>query len=369
MAKRGRTLKEAKAERVAKKRRAKRRRRAIFLIVEILILLALLAVGYVMVKYGKIQLNMFGDGDILFNEGIRQEGYTTVALFGGDSREGQLEEGTHADTIIVAAINNDTKEVKLVSVYRDLMLQQMDGNIKKANNAYFVGGPQEAINMLNRNLDLDIEHYVTMDFKALANTIDLLGGIEVELNADEAAELNRASKETALVVGQKALLVSEGRQILDGVQAVTYARIRKNVGGDYARTERQRLVIQKVVEKLKQTDLSTLNNVIDEVFPQVSTSFTLTELFKLAAGAMQYELGESSGFPFELTDGSVEGIGSVVIPLGFVENVEELHEFLYPKDEYTVSDTVQEIAEEIESLSGYTREDYEDLEEDTQSTE
>ena len=127
MAKRGRTLREAKAERAAKKRRAKRRRRAIFLIVEVLILLALLAVGYVMIKYGKIQLNMFGDGDILFNEGIRQEGYTTVALFGGDSREGQLEEGTHADTIFVAAINNDTKEVKLVSVYRDLMLQQMDG--------------------------------------------------------------------------------------------------------------------------------------------------------------------------------------------------------------------------------------------------
>lgn len=367
MAKRGRTLKEAKAERVAKKRRAKRRRRAIFLIVEILILLALLAVGYVMVKYGKIQLNMFGDGDILFNEGIRQEGYTTVALFGGDSREGQLEEGTHADTIIVAAINNDTKEVKLVSVYRDLMLQQMDGNIKKANNAYFMGGPQEAINVLNRNLDLDIEHYVTVDFKALADVIDLLGGIEVELTEEEATEMNRHISETAMVAEKEAIFVSEGIQTLDGVQAVTYARIRKNVGGDYARTERQRLVIQKVVEKLKQTNLSTLNNVIDEVFPQVSTSFTLTELLKLAAGAMQYELGESSGFPFELTDGSVEGIGSVVIPLGFVENVEELHEFLYPKDEYTVSDTVQEIAEEIESLSGYTREDYEDLEEDTQS--
>ena len=117
MAKRGRTLREAKAERAAKKRRAKRRRRAIFLIVEVLILLALLAVGYVMIKYGKIQLNMFGDGDILFNEGIRQEGYTTVALFGGDSREGQLEEGTHADTIIVAAINNDSSSSPLGATF------------------------------------------------------------------------------------------------------------------------------------------------------------------------------------------------------------------------------------------------------------
>lgn len=359
MAKRGRSLKEAKAEKAARKRRAKRRRRAIFLIVEILILAALLAVGYVMVKYGKIQLNMFGTGDILFNEGVKQEGYTTIALFGGDSREGQLEEGTHADTIIVAAINNDTKEVKLVSVYRDLMMRQISGNIKKANNAYFVGGPQEAINMLNRNLDLDIEHYVTVDFKALADTIDLLGGIEVDLTEDEATAMNEYIGETAMVADKEAIYVTGGLQTLDGVQAVTYARIRKNVGGDYARTERQRVVLQKVVEKVKQTNLSTINAIIDEVFPQVSTSFTLTELIKLAAGAMQYELGETSGFPFEYTDGSVEGIGSVVIPLGFVENVEELHQFLYPQDEYTVSQTVQDIATEIEVLSGYTREDYE----------
>ena len=74
---------------------------------------------------------------------------------------------------------------------------------------------------------------------------------------------------------------------------------------------------------------------------------------------MQYELGETSGFPFERTDGSVEGIGSVVIPLGVVENVEELHAFLYPKDsDYVLSGTVQDIAKEIETLSGYTRADY-----------
>ena len=150
-----------------------------------------------------------------------------------------------------------------------------------------------------------------------------------------------------------------GLQNLDGVEAVTYSRIRKNVGGDYGRTERQRIVIQKLVEKVKQTDISTLNKIIDEIFSQVSTSFTLKEIISLAAGVMQYDLGETSGFPFERTDGSVEGIGSVVIPLGVAENVEELHAFLYPKDaDYVVSDTVKSIAKEIETLSGYTRADY-----------
>ena len=362
MANRGRSLKEAKSEKASKKRRARRRKRAFFMIMEFLILFVLLAVGYVMVKYGKIQLNAFGDGDIVYNDGVKQEGYTTNALFGGDSREGQLEAGTHADTIIVASIDNETKEIKLMSIYRDTLVLETDGSLKMANNAYFQGGPQEAINMLNRNFDLDIEHYVTVDFKALADTIDFLGGIEMDVSAEEAVETNKYIVETALVVDKEVNYVSEGVQILDGVQAVTYARIRKNVGADYARTERQRLVIQKVVEKAKQTDLVTINAIIDKVFPQVSTSFSLGELVKLAAGVLQYELGETSGFPFEHADSSIEGVGSVVVPLGVAENVEELHAFLYPKDEYTVSQTVVDIASEIEDASGYTREDYEKME-------
>lgn len=369
MAKNGRRLKEAKAEKAAKKRKARRRKRALFLIFEILILFSLLTIGYVMVKYEKIQLNIFDQEDIQINEGVKQEGYTTIALFGGDSREGQLEAGTHADTIIIASIDNSTKEIKLVSVYRDTLVEGMDGEMRKANSAYFLGGPQEAINMLNRNLDLDIAQYVTVDFKALADTIDLLGGIEVELSEAEANAMNEYIGETATVAEKDAILVSAGSQTLDGVQAVTYARIRKNVGGDYARTGRQRVVLQKVMEKVKQTDLATLNQIIDEVFPQVSTSFTLADMIKLAANVLKYELGETSGFPFELTDGRVEDVGSVVVPLGLVENVEELHAFLYPRDEYAVSQTVRDIAGEIETLSGYTREDYQPVEDATTSGE
>ena len=359
MATKGRSLKAAKAEKAAKKRRARRRKRAFFMITEFMILFILLGVGYVMTKYGKIQLNVFGDGDILINDGVKQEGYTTIALFGGDSREGQLEAGTHADTIIVASIDNETKEIRLMSVYRDTVVQESNGKLKKANNAYFQGGPQEAINMLNRNLDLDIEHYATVDFKALADTIDLLGGIEVDVTEDEAEEMNKYIGETGMVVEKDAILVTEGEQTLDGVQAVTYARIRKNVGGDYARTERQRYVIQKVVEKVKQTDLVTINEIINEVFSQVSTSFSLGELIKLASGFLQYELGETAGYPFEHTDSNIEGIGSVVVPLGVKENVEELHAFLYPKDEYEISQMVIDIANEIEYVSGYSRADYE----------
>ena len=320
----------------------------------------LLGIGYVMNKYDKFQLNLFAEGDIQFNEGAEQEHYTTIALFGGDSREGQLEAGTHADTIMIASIDEDTKEIKIISIYRDLLTKQVNGKIKKANNAYFTGGPKDAINMLNRNFDLDIEDYVTVDFGAMVDAVDLLGGIEINVTQAEAEEMNKHIVGTAECVGKKSSYMKSGLQTLNGVEAVTYSRIRKDVGGDYGRTERQRLVIQKMVDKVQQTDIATLNRIIDEVFPQVSTSYTLKEIIGLAAGVMQYKLGETRGFPFERTDGSVKGIGSVVVPLGVIENVEELHTFLYPKDQdYTVSETVRNIAKEIENISGYTRADYE----------
>ncbi len=353
--KQGKSLKEAKAEKAARKRRARRRKRVFVLLTELFIFVGLLGVGYVMSKYGKFQLNMFSDGDIQKNDGAEKEGYTTIALFGGDSREGQLEAGTHADTIMIAGIDDKTKEVKLVSVYRDLVVKRPDGELGKANSAYFVGGPKEAINMLNQNFDLDIEDYVTVDFAALADVVDLLGGIEIDVTDTEAEEVNNYIGETAQVVGKKAKKMTGGLQTLDGVQAVTYARIRKNVGGDYARTERQRLVIQKLIEKVKATDLATLNEIIDTVFSKVSTSFSMKELISLASGVLQYELGDTTGFAFEHEDGNLKGIGSVVIPLGVLENVQELHAFLYPNETYTASETVMEIAQEIEKATGYTR--------------
>lgn len=360
--KQGRSLKEAKAERAAKKRRARKRRRAIVLIAEIFTLMILLGIGYVMSKYGKMQLNIFGDDDVQMNAGTKQEGYTTIALFGGDSREGQLEAGTHADTMLIASVDSETKEIKLISVYRDLLTMQEDGEIKKANSAYFSGGPQATINMLNKNFDLDIQDYVTVDFQAMADVVDLLGGIEIDVTEAEATEMNNYIFESAQIVGKKAQRIRAGVQTLDGVSALTYVRIRKNVGGDYGRTERQRLVIQKLIEQVKNTDLSTINDILDQVFSRISTSFTLGEIVKLASGVLQYELKGSSGFAFEYMDGYVEGVGSAVIPLGVVENVQELHAFLYPKNEYEPSEVVKEIGTKIENLSGYSRNDYKEEE-------
>ena len=360
--KQGRSLRQVKAERVAKKKRARRRKMTVILLAEVMVLCILLGMGYVITKYDKLQLNLFGKGDLIQNEGVIEDAYTTIALFGGDSREGKLEAGTHTDAMMLVSIHDQTKEMRMVSVYRDLITQQMSGEFKKANHAYFVGGPEEAINMLNRNFDLDIDGYLTVDFKALASAIDLLGGIEVDVTETEAEEINNYLQESADVVEQEAVYVKPGKQILSGVETLTYVRIRKHVGEDYGRTARQRAVVQKMFDKLKTMDLKMLDELTNEVFKGVSTNFTLKELLDLMADAVQYDLKENGGFAFEHSEGSVEHVGSVVVPLGLVENVQELHQYLYPLSAYQVTDTVRAIAEELETLTGYTREDYQEKE-------
>ncbi len=350
-----RDIKERKIERKRKKRKA---RRAAFLIFEILVFVILLGATYMTLKYNKMQFQAFADGEIQVNEGVDTKGYTTLALFGGDSRQGVLEEGTHSDTIIVVSINDKTKEVKMVSVYRDTLTQQTDGNLKKANNAYFVGGPKNAVNMLNKNFDLNIQGYVTVNFSALADVVDLLGGIEVEVSDAEAVQMNKYIKETAKVVGKPGNQIAAGTSVLDGVQAVTYSRIRKNVGGDYKRVDRQREVLEQVAKKAKKAGFSTLNKIINEVFPKISTSLSMADFVKMASGATRYHIGESKGFPFEKIDGRTASAGSVIVPLGVVENVQELHAFLYAKENYIVSDTVKTIAGAVEQSTGYTRADY-----------
>lgn len=321
----------------------------------LILALGITGVAYAASKLNKLDTEEIPAEDIVVNKQAEEagEGYTNVALFGIDSRSGELEIGTRSDCIIVASLNNKTKEIRMISVYRDTILDIKDGQLQKCNAAYSFGGPTQAINMLNKNLDLDIQDYATVDFAAIANAIDLLGGIEIDLKPEEIAPLNKFVKETARVAGKKAHTVSEaGLQQLDGVQATTYARIRSTAGGDFTRTERQRLVIEKIAEKAQQSDLATINKIIDELFPTIKTSFTATEILSYAKDFMKYKIGDSSGFPFDKTTATISGLGSIVIPVDLESNVQELHKFLYDKEGYQPSSEVQAISGAIVSRVG-----------------
>lgn len=325
------------------------------------LILALASSGviYVAAKLGKLDTQEIPKEDIVINEGVEQlaslgEGYLNVALFGVDSREGDLEKNTRTDCIIVASLNKETKEIKMASVYRDTLLDLSEGTLQKCNAAYSFGGPKQAINMLNMNLDLDIQNYVTVDFGVVAEVVDLLGGLDIEIKEEEVEPLNKFVYETGQVAGKEAHFVGgSGVQHLDGVQATTYARIRSTAGGDFTRTERQRLVIEKIVEKLMKSDLSTINKIIDKVFPTISTNFTMTEILSYAKYFNQYKLGENTGFPIDKATDTVSGLGSIVIPVSLEDNVKKLHEFLFGTEEgYTPSGKVQSISGKIVARVG-----------------
>ena len=220
--KRGTDKKLAQQER-QKKKKKRRRRRVVLLCFELFILAILCVVGYGMLKLGKLDINILNPNNL---EVYKDTGpYTNIACFGLDSRNGELEGGVQSDSIMIVSINNETNDVTLTSVYRDTLLLQADGNYEKANSAYNRGGPEAAISLLNRNFDLDIRNYVSVNFSALVDVIDALGGLEIDMTQEEAFYCNGYAFETAQVVGKemtKEDCIDEvaGTQLLDGIHAV-----------------------------------------------------------------------------------------------------------------------------------------------------
>ena len=352
----------------------KKKKRGMIIAIEVLLILVVLIGFYVVSKLDQLQHPDMGEGDTSVNEGIEEDtvatmsGYTTVALFGLDTREsGQLGKGNRSDTIIIASINNDTGEVRLASVFRDTYLDMTTGKFNKANSAYNTGGPEEAISLLNRNFDLDIKNYVSVNFNALVKVIDALGGIDIKMTKEEAHWCNLYGAETARVIGEHWSDIEEkaGTQHLDGIHGVAYARIRYTSGNDFKRAQRQRIVLEKVAKKAQKANFITLNKIVNEVFPMISTSFSSKQILGFAANALNYNLVSTNGFPYQVTTSETvknhSGV-SFVIPIGLEQNVKQLHQELFNDDSYEASDKVKEIDSDIVYLTDITADNTEAME-------
>ena len=346
----------------------RRRRRRILFGIEIFILLILIGGVFIYAKLGKMNFTDLDFSKIGVNTGVSDnnvmKGYTTIGLIGLDGRDGELKSGARSDTMIIASINNDTKKVKLVSVYRDTYLRigedsEGNGQYNKANAAYAKGGPEQFLSMLNTNLDLNVTDFVSVDFQAVAEAVELLGGIDVELKEEEVVHLNNYCVETSKVTGMDYTPLEEkaGVHHLNGVQAVSYARIRYTSGNDFRRAARQREVIYKIVEKAKNSDIATLSKILDKVFPKVYTSFTKAEILQMGMSMMSYDIEDQTGFPFDHLYGErvKDAMGGldVVLPVTLESNAIKLHEFLYPEDSYTPSDEVKAYSQRIVDKSGF----------------
>ncbi|MCI9103042.1 MAG: LCP family protein [Lachnospiraceae bacterium] len=281
-----------------------------------------------------------------------RDGYWNIAVFGVDARDNNLEKGALADVQMIASINKRTGEIRLVSVYRDTYVQiNDDGDFHKINEAYFKGGHKQAVDTLKRNLDIQVDDYATFNWKAVADGINILGGIDLEITDSEFRYINSFITETVESTGVYSThLANAGLNHLDGVQAVAYSRLRL-MDTDFNRTERQRKVLSLALEKAKQADLTTLKTIVGTVIPEISTSIGIEDVIPLAKNVKRYHLGKSAGFPFAKTTADV-GKLDCVIPMTLESNVILLHQFLFDDEHYQPSASVKKVSGIISERTG-----------------
>lgn len=341
------------------------------LIAEVLLLVIAVAIMYVVVTTTKeVERKTIDKEKITINEEVAEimqeeaetettvKGYHNIALFGVDSRNGDLGKGNRSDTIMIASINQDTQEIRLISVFRDTYLNLGNDSYNKCNAAYAQGGPEQAISMLNANLDLNITDYVTVGFGGLIDSVNALGGVEMEVTKAEISHLNNYQLTMAQEMGVDYIPVEQsGKQLLNGMQATAYCRIRYTKGDDFRRAERQRDVLMAMMEKAKSASVGELTEMVNAILPEVETSLGVNDILSVLGSVAGYDIVTSEGFPFEdnRVGATVGSRGSCVVPDNLEENVIELHSILYPETDYKPSKRVTGISDEIEALTAEYR--------------
>lgn len=342
----------------AKQKAARKRRNIIIFAVEIVVILIMVGVLWLIFANGgkegpgRVDLN---EESLAVNDEVKKneemKGYWNIALFGVDAQnDKEIAKGSRSDSIMIASINLDTGDIKLVSVYRDTYLN-IGTKYTKCNAAYNAGGGEQAIQMLNSNLDMNINDFITVGYQGLKNAVDDLGGVYIDVDAEELKHINNYQYDIAQVLKCDYKEVKQtGLQLLDGMQATAYCRIRYTKGDDFKRAERQREVIKALEEQAKKADLATLRKVFNDVIDHVYTSMTADDILALLPKIADYQIVDEGGFPEETMrdTGNIGSKGSCVVPISLESNVVWLHEFLFNEQDYQVSDKVKEYSNKIE---------------------
>lgn len=348
----------------AKEQEAKKKRKIIIFSIEIVVILVMLGVLWAVLTMPSNEPNVtvLDTQQIGIPEQIQQEkedgdsvmlGYMNVALFGVDAtKDKELFKDSRSDSIMIASINLDTGDIKLVSVYRDTYLNNGNDKYEKCNAAYFRGGAEQAVKMLNMNLDMDIETFVTVGYKGLSEVIDGLGGVWIDVDSEELKHINNYQIGIADVLKcDYTPVTTTGYQLLNGVQATAYCRIRYTAGNDFKRTSRQREVLMAMEDAAKQADLATLTKVFNSCIDDIYTNIDSEKILELIKNIGNYSIVEEGGFPEDSmrTTANIGANNSCVIPVNLESNVVWLHQFLFGDQDYTVTKSVKEYSGIIET--------------------
>lgn len=298
------------------------------------------------------------ESDLNIND-LLSDDVANIAMFGIDGRDDV--EGDRSDTIMIASINFKTGAIKVTSVMRDLLVKIPEGSkndvsYEKINAAYDYGGPQLAVKTLNENFDLNISDYVVVNFDCLVDTVDTLGGVDVNIeNEDVLYWTNEFINHVNYVLNKSdPKIEGVGTQHLTGVQSLAYCRNRYS-DDDYKRTARQREVVQQIVQKALNVDLFTGINLLGKVYPYVKTSLSLQEMTTYAKAFMTVENKTFTDYRIPLDDLSFgEMIDEVwyLVPDSLANNAIMLHKFLYENESYSPSSNLLKISERVAAIAG-----------------
>ena len=262
-------------------------------LIRVLTVLVILSIIFCLGLYAYRSFFGFTHDSSLFGKdlaaGVKvDESITNIALFGLDTREGDTQ--SHSDCMMIVSVDNTRGKIKLISLMRDSLVNIDDHGEDKLNAAYFLGGPSLAIRTINENFGTDITEYIAVNFEQLVEIIDALGGVEINVETtEELLELNRVIRDYGIEQGKEFAGVEQtGLQTLDGVQALCYGRIRKGgTGDDWARVERQSIVLEAMFTKVQEMSASELIGLMQKLVPYVTTSLSPTEIAPLIVGAVK----------------------------------------------------------------------------------
>lgn len=333
----------------------------IILLILFIIVAGLGVAGYTFVngKIGKMQKENIDTTAVGINEETKQElkGYRNIALLGIDSRADDYGLGNRSDCMMIASINQETNEIKLISVYRDTYVYVMENGTKrldKITHAYSYGGAQNTLKSLNEAMDLNITEFVTVNFDAVIAAVDSLGGVYIDIDKSEIKYVNDYIDATSESSGVKSSHITHaGRQKLDGVQAVSYTRVRYTAGGDYKRTERMRTVVEAMLSKAKTLNVGQLNSFADTILPKIRTNISSSEIWGLIPKLASFKVTESIGWPYDTKGITLDRWYGV--PVTLQSNVERLHKEAFEQEDYEASDTVKEMSAAIVKKTGYSK--------------
>lgn len=351
-------------------------------IVEVAVLIVAIGVLYVTLRTtSEVKKDNLDENEIAVNEEVKQNmeetaeknqeekteadgkytGIYNIAFFGVDSRDENLGRGNRSDTIMLCSVNMDSHEVRLVSLYRDTYLNVGNDVYKKCNSAYALGGPEQALSMINMNTDLYVTDYITVGFNGLVEAVDALGGIEMEVREEEISHLNNYQismvgtttdgKNFIAAAGTDYTPVTKaGKQVLNGLQTTAYCRIRY-IGDDFERAERQRNVLIAMMEKAKTASVSSLTEAVNAVLPHIRTSVDISDIIPMLGMVGDFKVTVSDGFPFEgmRNGGTIGTEGACVVPVSLEDNVIKLHEVLFDDKNYVPSKELRSFSIQVEA--------------------